>query len=48
MGTLDDDDLVDGRGSEPLEDAREEELLLGRVAEARRRAGREHDGGDGH
>lgn len=41
IGARDDDDLVDGRSSQPLEDAREEEELLRRT-ETARGSGRQH------
>ena len=46
-GTLDDDDLVDRRAGEGREHGRQKLDLL-RPAVARRRPGRQHDGGDAH
>ena len=47
VGAFDDDDLVDGRLAEALEDAGKEDALL-RAPEPRRLAGREDDRGDAH
>ncbi len=47
MRTFDDDDLVDRRRTQPLEHARQQNVLL-RASEPRRLACREDDRGDAH